>query len=194
MSADVDASTPPVLIGPCGFSPIAVVTASSPGPTKSPCTSQQPGKSSAPRLILAVAGYVIQVTAEVDYPVPSAEGEPRGCQRGGNLSNRGDLSRDPRPSSRARGEHEAPRKRLSPASSPKSSPSSGVGGWRVSLQSRSFWPDRFRADARSGRISAPSACHHHCASAAFTLSVYAHSQDDALKAAARSFERVDANS
>jgi integrase len=32
------------------------------------------------------------------------------------------------------------------------------------------------------------------ASAAFTMSVYAHSQDDALKAAASSFSRVDDNS
>jgi hypothetical protein len=32
-------------------------------------------------------------------------------------------------------------------------------------------------------------CTPHAASAAFTLSVYAHRQDDALKAAERSFER-----
>src|SRR5215475_11492317 len=47
----------------------------------------------ASRLILAVSGYVMQVTVGVDYQVPSAVGRPRGCHDG-NRANRGGLSRD----------------------------------------------------------------------------------------------------
>ena len=39
-------------------------------------------------------GYVMQVTAEVDYQVPSAAGEAARGPIGGDRANRGGLSRD----------------------------------------------------------------------------------------------------
>ena len=45
-------------------------------------------------LILWFWGYVMQVTAEVDYQVPSMAGEAARGPIGGDRANRGGLSRD----------------------------------------------------------------------------------------------------